>query len=189
MPRETKGTSWDGRTYWEDENGNRRYEGESWDGRKYREDSDGNREYEGTSWDGRKYREDSEGNRTYEDDIHRGTTWDGREYEEEKSGCFLTTACVEYAGLPDNCHELEMMRELRENYIRSLPEGKDFLAEYASVAPQIVRSIKGRIDRNDIFQSLLIKCRTTVALIENRFYAEAYSICKMEFENLKKKFL
>jgi hypothetical protein len=130
----------------------------------------------------------SEGNRIYEDDIEKGKTWTGREYEEEKSGCFLTTACVEYAGLPDNCHELEMMRKLRENYIRNLPDGENFLAEYSLEAPRIVRTIKARNDRDQILETLLTKCRTVVSLIERKLYFEAYSRCKAEFESLKKKY-
>ena len=81
-----------------------------------------------------------------------------------------------------------MMRKLRENYIRNLPEGKDFLANYSTVAPKIVRNIKSLPDRDEILHSLLIKCRTVVGLIENKLYEKAYSMCKSEFEILKKKY-
>src|ERR1039458_9391814 len=44
----------------------------------------------------------------YDDSIIRGTLNDhkGDQKNDDGGGCFLTTACVQFAGLPDNCHEL-----------------------------------------------------------------------------------
>jgi hypothetical protein len=189
MGRKVQGTTWDGRTYWEDESGNREYEGETWDGRKYREDSKGNRTYEGETWDGRKYREDSKGNRTYEDDIRKGETWDGRTYEESRGGCLLTTACVAHAGLRDDCHELQMMRDLRESFLRHFPEGSELLAEYSLVAPQILQNIRSSPERDRILQDFLQWCRAVVPLVERKLYAEAYSRCMDEMDRLKRTYL
>jgi hypothetical protein len=40
---------------------------------------------------------------------------------EDKSGCFITTACIEAKGLPDYCLEINVMRQFRDEYIKNLP--------------------------------------------------------------------
>jgi len=56
-------------------------------------------------------------------------------------GCFLTTACVEFAGMSDDCETLTMMRKLRDEYVANLPDGKSLIAEYYEIAPKMVNSI------------------------------------------------
>ena len=42
----------------------------------------------------------------------------------DSGGCFLTSACTEARGLPDDCHELTVLRSFRDGYLRSQPEGE-----------------------------------------------------------------
>lgn len=203
--RKYQGETFTGRKYWEDEEGNREYEGETFTGRKYREDSKGNRTYEGETFTGRRYRErpdgsreyagetftgrkyweDEHGNRTYE-----GETFTGRKYEEKEGGggCFLTTACVEYAGLPDDCVELQTMRLFRDRYITSLPHGDELLEDYYRTAPIIVRRLKEQSDSAPRLEALLAKLRTAVTLINGGYEAEALELCKEELEALKREY-
>ena len=55
-------------------------------------------------------------------------------FEETRSssgtGCFLTTACCEYKGLPDDCHELTIMRKFRDEYLKSKQYGKEMIDAY-----------------------------------------------------------
>lgn len=51
-------------------------------------------------------------------------------------GCFLTTACCEYKGLPDNCEELQTLREFRDTYV---PEF--LVVEYYKTAPAITKML------------------------------------------------
>ena len=48
----------------------------------------------------------------------------------DSGGCFLTSACTEARGLPDDCHELTVLRSFRDGYLRSQPEGEAEIAEY-----------------------------------------------------------
>jgi hypothetical protein len=48
-------------------------------------------------------------------------------------GCYLTTACCEYKGLPDNCEELETLRKFRDEYVPAV-----LVVEYYKTAPNIV---------------------------------------------------
>jgi len=60
----------------------------------------------------------------------------------KKSGCFLTTACVEFAGMADDCEILTLMRQLRDEYVTKLPEGEKLISEYYEISPKIVAAIK-----------------------------------------------
>jgi len=63
----------------------------------------------------------------------RGTTSSG---SAQGGLCFLTTACCEYKGLPDDCEELTMLRNFRDKYVPV-----DMVQEYYKIAPAIVQSI------------------------------------------------
>lgn len=60
---------------------------------------------------------------------------------EQDEGCFLTTACTQIAGLPDDCFELSRLRRFRDDVLIHLPGGKDDIALYYRVAPAIVEAI------------------------------------------------
>jgi hypothetical protein len=62
--------------------------------------------------------------------------------------CFLTTACVRYYGLPDNCNELETLRKYRDSYLLGSERGKALVADYYQVAPEIVRQIEDDLKRD-----------------------------------------
>lgn len=69
-------------------------------------------------------------------------------------GCFLTTACVEHKGLPDDCRELTAMRKCRDGWLADQPGGKEVIEEYYRIAPTIVERIKARVDAEDILENL-----------------------------------
>lgn len=90
---------------------------------------------------------DKDGNFTiktgiFTEETGRIFSWTGDVYEtgmfgddkgkvrEEKGICFLTKACVEYAGLPDDCPELQTIRKFRDEYIHSLPDGGSLVEDY-----------------------------------------------------------
>lgn len=86
-------------------------------------------------------RYDKDGNRiTYVYNIRTGTC--------EEAGCFLTTACAEFAGLPDDCFELSTLRRFRDNVLMQMPRGPDDVALYYRVAPAIVERIGASPNRS-----------------------------------------
>ena len=50
--------------------------------------------------------------KTYEDPDEVQDCKQFKERGSSSGGCFLTTACCDYKGLPDDCYELETMRKL-----------------------------------------------------------------------------
>lgn len=53
-------------------------------------------------------------------------------------GCFLTTACCEVLGLPDDCFELRTLRRYRDETLAAIPGGNAAVAAYYRVAPSIL---------------------------------------------------
>jgi hypothetical protein len=78
------------------------------------------------------------------------------------SGCFLTTACVETLGFPDNCDELTTLRQFRDSFMLSFDEGKAEVKEYYERAPKIVKAISARPDApmiyRRIFEEIILPC-------------------------------
>lgn len=48
----------------------------------------------------------------------------------DSGGCYLTTACVEAKGLPDDCEELTILRDFRDHWLKKQPGGAEEIAEY-----------------------------------------------------------
>lgn len=70
------------------------------------------------------------------------------------SGCFLTSACVEAKGLPDDCRELTTLRRYRDEYLAKQDCGQCEINHYYHVAPQIVEKIKARPDALAVFEHI-----------------------------------
>jgi len=63
-------------------------------------------------------------------------------------GCFLTTACVDFAGLSDDCFELATLRRFRDDVLMRMPGGPHDIALYERVAPAIVARIGASPNRS-----------------------------------------
>ncbi len=68
--------------------------------------------------------------------------------------CFLTTACVVARGLPDDCHELTLLRRFRDQDLRDLPGGPKLIDEYYALAPAILAAIHSRPDARRCLDAL-----------------------------------
>ena len=108
----------------------------------------------------------------------------------DTSGCFLTSACVEAKGLADDCRELTILREFRDSYLKSTPEGASDICEYYHTAPAIVEKIKDKSDAKEtfarIYEELVLPC---VTLIEAGKLTEAHSAYKEYTRRLQKQYL
>lgn len=91
-------------------------------------------------------------------------------------GCFLTSACTEARGLPDDCEELTVLRAFRDGYMKSLPQGQADICEYYHTAPAIVEKIHAMPNAKEIFDriytELVLPC---VELIHANKNEEAYT--------------
>lgn len=81
------------------------------------------------------------------------------EYEYIEKGfhrkfCYITTAVCETFHKPDDCYELTLLRNYRDQYLAALPEGEDIIRAYYDVAPTIVKHINRRDDSAKIYESI-----------------------------------
>ena len=67
------------------------------------------------------------------------------------SGCFLTSACAEHLGKPDDCEELTKLRAFRDGYMRESESGRMLIDEYYEVAPKIVREIEKSPNKDEYY--------------------------------------
>jgi hypothetical protein len=112
--------------------------------------------------------------------------------EEEQSTCgccYLTTACTEARGLPDDCEELTTLREFRDTYLINKENGSALIAAYYNHAPQILNAIRRRKDEEEILAYLykiIRQCVDGIKKGDNEFAFRTY--CRMVIE-LKERFL
>ena len=105
-------------------------------------------------------------------------------------GCFITTACVEARGLQDDCHELTVLRNYRDSYLKNRQNGAHDIAEYYQCAPEIVACINQRRDAHKLWEHLFDTVITPcVSYIEEQRYEEAYLLYKTTVVELKSEFL
>ncbi len=55
--------------------------------------------------------------------------------------CYITTAVCESLGKPDDCYELNLLREYRDGYLMDQPGGEEEIWRYYDIAPTIVKHI------------------------------------------------
>jgi len=109
--------------------------------------------------------------------------------EKKSKFCYLTTACVEAMHLPDNCHELQTLRNFRDGYVSETQVGRELIQEYYSIAPEIIEAVNATGNSPVIFMNLYSEISEIVSLIDNNKPIEAYqSYCDMTLM-LKKKYL
>lgn len=104
-------------------------------------------------------------------------------------GCFLTTACVDIKGLPDNCRELETLRSYRDTYLKNRENGLSDINLYYDVAPKIVANINKLPDSKAIwekmYEDLVIPC---IKLIDEGKNEETYILYKNTVAELLEKY-
>lgn len=117
-------------------------------------------------------------------------------YESIKNGfrrsvlCYITTAVCRSLGKPDDCYELNTLRNYRDAYLLSTTEGRELVQEYYNIAPTIVK----RIDKEnaaekiykDIWNTYLNPCISMIENGENEKCRDLYSsmVRKLEAQYL-----
>lgn len=85
---------------------------------------------------------------------HNIITWQDQWNNVWSNMCYITTACVEHEGLPDNCDELQTMRQFRDTEIEKDDAFRQLVLEYYRNAPKIVEKINDQKDKDEILDHL-----------------------------------
>lgn len=105
------------------------------------------------------------------------------------SGCFITTAICKSRNLPDNCDDLQTLRQYRDNILLKSDDGKVWVKIYYLVAPEIVESINRHDNSDEIYEMLNISyLQPAIRLIKEGDCEGAFYIYK-SMVNTAAKFL
>lgn len=101
--------------------------------------------------------------------------------------CYITTAVCESLGKGPDCYELQLLKDYRDKYLESTPEGHVMIEEYYDIAPTIVKRVERQPDRDLIYQELYqTYIRSCIQKIENQEYEtcrEMYQQMVLELKN------
>lgn len=105
------------------------------------------------------------------------------------SSCYITTAVCDSFGKLDDCYELTMFRNFRDNWLIKQSDGKTLIEEYYNTAPDIVNKINSLDNKNEIYMNIwneYLSC--CLNYLENKKYNECKELyCRMV--NVLKKFI
>jgi len=114
--------------------------------------------------------------------------WD--EGKTSSTGCFVSTACIEAKGLPDDCEELNCLRQFRDEYVSALPNGSELVKEYYEKVPLVVSAINRTQNPKKIYSTLFEELVSkTVGLIKSGRKREAFDNCVSIIRDLEQKYL
>jgi Uncharacterized protein conserved in bacteria (DUF2188) len=94
----------------------------------------------------------------------------------DNDDCFITTACVKYYNLHDNCHELETLRKFRDTIMKPNSDYLPLVELYYQIAPLIVESINKNPNKPQIYKSIYAKIKKACTLIEENKTEEAINL-------------
>ncbi len=105
-------------------------------------------------------------------------------------GCFITSACVEYKGLTDDCVELQTLRKYRDIMVQEDESFRGKVLEYYRKAPLIIQQIEKSGKRDMIYDNLYCQMiRPCVALLEEGKTEEAKLLYLNCYEQLSNEYL
>jgi len=104
-------------------------------------------------------------------------------------GCFLTSACVEYMGLNDECTELNTLRKFRDEYVLKLENGREIIAQYYEESPKIVYFINNSSEKKEFYEKIYDYINKSMACIAEEKYDHAFDVYQDMFLSLKKRLL
>lgn len=84
-----------------------------------------------------------------------------------KKLCYITTAVCETLGKGDDCYELTLLRNYRDDYLLSQDDGEEIVSEYYNIAPTIVNRINKLPNAKKIYKNVWEKyLKPCIRLIE-----------------------
>lgn len=107
---------------------------------------------------------------------------------EEESNCFITTACVNYFALSDNCYELETLRRFRDQFLLQSSEGSLDVEVYYDIAPVIVNKLENDPIKNLLFERIFSQIRMACMAIDQGDNSKAHSIYRSSVKELKDRY-
>ncbi len=104
--------------------------------------------------------------------------------------CYITTAVCQSQNKADDCYELSLLRNFRDDYlIHASNEGGALVREYYNIAPTIVKHINRLSNAAEVYQSIWEKyLKSCIELIEANKKEECKDLYIKMVKTLKDKF-
>ncbi len=102
--------------------------------------------------------------------------------------CFLTTACCEARGLPDDCRELTTLRGFRDGVLLATAEGRALVEAYYRVAPALVDAIRADPAGPAVLDGIYADVVACCAHVEAGRSAEAVTTYTAMVEALRRRY-
>ena len=94
------------------------------------------------------------------------------------SWCFISTVICEYFGKEDDCEELTILRDFRDNWLRNQSNGEELIKKYYETAPIVVKALKESENYSNYCEKLWGKyLQPCLSFIENK----EYELCKNHY--------
>lgn len=104
--------------------------------------------------------------------------------------CYVTTAVCKSLEKPDDCYELTLLRDYRDEYLLLSEEGTAAVEEYYNIAPTIVKRINKKENAAEIYNSIWLDyLNPCVHLIEEGRKDECRKLYSDMVYQLEKKYL
>ena len=104
------------------------------------------------------------------------------------SSCFLTTAMCNYYGKPDDCPELNQLRQFRDTWMSLSEEGRSLISEYYEIAPHIVNAIDNDSHHDQVYEMIKNIIDQCINLIEHGDNVECLNAYKGMVATLASKY-
>ncbi|HIX59481.1 MAG TPA: hypothetical protein IAA45_07195 [Candidatus Blautia gallistercoris] len=105
-------------------------------------------------------------------------------------GCFITTACVEFQGLRDDCAEMQTLRKYRDVLVKEDETFRSKVLEYYRKAPLIIQEIEKSGHASAVYQQLYHNMiQPCVAYLDAGHTEEAKELYLRYYESLVKEYL
>ena len=95
------------------------------------------------------------------------------ESQDGSGGCFLTSACCGYKGLPDDCPELTALRAFRDTHLMTCEAGRRLVEEYYRIAPPLVEKLETHPNKNGICEHIYSAVCSVIRRIEEHDFDAA----------------
>ncbi|WP_191014260.1 CFI-box-CTERM domain-containing protein [Treponema zioleckii] len=111
-------------------------------------------------------------------------------HKAKRGSCFITTATIKSRNLPDNCHELEVLRNFRDSFMNKDDCMKREVEEYYIIAPKICANIDKEKNAPEIYEEIYQKwIKPAVESCEAGDKEKTHDIYKSMVLKLKEKYL
>lgn len=99
----------------------------------------------------------------------------------KKGFCYITTAVCAAKNLPDDCEELEILRNYRDTYLMTTVEGEALVHQYYEWAPALIQGIESSGTSEKVYEAIY---KETILLCIEMIQKGEWEACKQVYKTM-----